>query len=77
MRQVYTPMQRLMNDLADTIVELEEAHATQAQEKEDLQYIILALEVDLTCERANIVDAICKLIQFIVTVPTISSAPSS
>lgn len=46
-RHADTPMQRLRNDMADKVVELEKAHATHTQDKGDLHAKILTLEVDL------------------------------
>lgn len=54
-------MQRLWNELADTLAELEEFQAIHSIEKEELQDKILTLEANLARERAESAEAICKL----------------
>lgn len=58
MRQTDTPIQRLRNELEDTLDESEKVHATYAQEKEVLQDRILFLETKLAKERAENIEAI-------------------
>lgn len=77
MRQANTPMQRLQNKLANTLVKLMKSHVTHAQDKKTLQDIIFKLETYFAKERANNKEDIRKLTQLIVPIPSTSSAPSS
>lgn len=65
-------MQRLRNELVDTLAELEEVQATHDQEKDVLQARIQTLKEDLAREKADNAKFIQKLTKLITPIPSSS-----